>query len=216
MITYCVGDNAKKREIFIRNGLKRDALCADNDELLAVVEGEKGKFFVQGKIPFGNMRVGEYISYQRSIVQQKRVDESENDKYNRLFKFALRLNKKMRSLDIFKYRYAQILSRYGIGVKRIYLNFDSLLYTRRNKKKMQLLLKKLKKFFAVSVAINDYRFIPQGAKVQNYLPSGDIQSLFLGSFVTQKSKKKCISKEIKMGLKSKIKSVIFFKQNQNG
>ena len=48
MITYCVGDNAKKREIFIRNGLKGDALCADNDELLAVVEGEKGKFFVQG------------------------------------------------------------------------------------------------------------------------------------------------------------------------
>ena len=122
----------------------------------------------------------------------------------------------MRTLDIFKYRYAQILSRYGVGVKRIYINFDSLLYTKRNEKKLQQLLKKLKKFFTVSVAISDYRFIPPSAKVQNYLPSGDIQSLFLGSFVTQKRKKKCLTKDIKLRLKSKIKGVVFCKKNQNG
>lgn len=208
MITYCVGSSLKKREQFVKNGLKSEALYADNDEVLRVISRGDDKVFIRGKIPFSNMCVGEYIRYQRATTCEKPTATPEIEQYNKVLGLGLKFSKKMGALDLFSYRKAQILSRYNGSVRQVYVNFDGLLFSKRNNKKLQKLLESLKKFFTVFVAVTDYRFIPSGQKVKKFLPNGDTVTIKLGDYVSRKQSKKSLPKVDKSELKRKIKSVV--------
>ena len=192
MTVYCVGNAFIKRAEFRKNGKRADALCLDNDEMFVVPAGRNNAYFARGETPFGNFKVGEYITYHRTAIVGRDVKKKESEYYNRFFGFGLKLNKKMRTLFSSQYKMAQLLSRYTLNVRNVYIVFDGVEFTKKENAQFNSMVKNLSRFFNVFVSISDYRFIPQGACIRYYGMSGESKQIDLSSFVSTRKKRRVI------------------------
>ena len=101
----------------------------------------------------------------------------------------------MRSLTSAQYRTAQFLSRYTIDTRKVYIVFDGIEYSAKNKKSLDNMIRELSKYFHIFISVSDYRFIPQGATVRHYQLSGEQTQIDLSNFRANKSGKKTIKNE---------------------
>ncbi len=168
MIIYCFGDATRMKNEFEAAASRRDALVAQNDEVVATTESDGRGYVAEGEIPFGNMTVAEYVSYNRSTALGRRIRDEETKYYAKLFGMRIALRRKLKTLDSIDFRAVQILASYDMAVREVYLRFDSLAYSKRAAAKLGGLLRKLSKYFNVYAAVSDYRFAPRGATVRYY------------------------------------------------
>ena len=192
MVVYCVGNAFIKRAHFRKNGALDDGLCLDNDEMLAIPRGKGGAYFARGETPFGNFTVAEYVAYHRSTIVGRKIKKAETKYYNRFFAFDLKLNRKMRSLSVSQYRMAQLLSRYTLNARKVFIVFDGVEFSGRENKRLKMLVASLSKYFNVFVSVSDYRFIPLGATVRHYDKDGQQTQIDLSLFTTTKRRKSIV------------------------
>ncbi|MBR2988544.1 MAG: hypothetical protein IKC64_02330 [Clostridia bacterium] len=195
MVVYCVGNAFIKRAEFRRLARGKEGICLDNDDMLVLPRSVGKTYFAHGETPFGNFKVGEYIEYNRSLILGRRIKRTETKYYNRFFSLKLKLNKRMRSLSSVEYRYAQFLSRYTIDVRKVYIVFDGIEFSAKNKKRLDQMVGELSKYFHVFISVSDYRFIPQGATVRHYQLNGEQAQIDLSSFRANRSCRKVIKSE---------------------
>ena len=186
MITYCIGDIKEKRKHFLEQAVDEKNEYLDNDELLAVREENGKTMFAVGEIPFSNMKVVEYITYQRSSITKNSVCFREIKYYGKLFALNLPLRKKMRSLSVIDYRKAQFLSSYTLTVRSIYINLDGVLYSAKNRKQLENIISGLRRYFHLYIAVSDSRFIPLGAVIREYKREGGYDEVNSGGYKMQR------------------------------
>lgn len=215
MITYCLGDAAVKRAAFRLAGKASDAACADNDEVLGAFDYGGKRWFAIGDAPFGKMTVAEYVAYQKSLVTKSPVRDAEIAYYARVFNLKSRISTRLKRLNPTEYRLAQLLARYDLGVKDVYLNFDGLCYSRGAAKAVARVCERLGKRFSVFVAVGDYRFIPRGAAIREYSVDGRATDVELSRYVGRRASVRALRRaagcaEAFPGVKSRVKSAAVF------
>ncbi len=189
MITYCIGEVNAKRKHFLEKSVSECNEYLDNDELLAVKEENGETLFAVGEIPFGNMKVSEYIVYQRSNAMRRTVPMREVKYYGKLFFLDLPFRKKMNALSVIDYRKAQFLANYNLAVREVYINLDGLPFNRKNRKKLENLISGLRRYFNLYISISDSRFIPQGALIREYKKDGQYAEVNSGGYKIKSVKK---------------------------
>lgn len=163
MITYYIGNIREKRKLF--NDRKEGKAVADNRDVLADF-GFNGKVcMVLGGIPFGDMRVGEYVLYACAL---KPVRPDSSDKVKALLRRAglnIPLCKKMSALSRLQYRCVLLATEIGDDTREVWLNLDGIAYSPLTKLSAVAALKRLSAHFDnVHVSVSDYRFIPASAR----------------------------------------------------
>lgn len=171
MIMYCLGERALIEKEFTAAGERHEALNLGDDEVLFTTIADGKRYAATGEVPFGNMSVLEYVSYNRSTALGRRIRDDETRYYARLFGVKVGLKRKLKTLDPIDFRAVQFLSLYDMAVRETYLRFDSLDFSRAARKKLHSLIRRLGKYFNVFVAVSDYRFVPFGSAIRFY--SGD-------------------------------------------
>ena len=193
MIVYCLGDRALIEKEFAAAGERREALNLNDDEVLFSSVSDGVRYAATGEIPFGNMSVLEYVSYNRSTALGRRIRDDETRYYARLFGVKIGLKRRLGSLDPIDFRSVQFLASYDMSVREVFLRFDSLLFCPKNRKKLLSLVKRLSKYFNVFVSVADYRFVPRGSAVRYY--DGDrAVTVPVNSFVTRKKSRRFAAK----------------------
>lgn len=188
MAVYCVGDISAKRTAFRKQ--ESGKICIDNDEVLStVVDGNK-VYFLIGSVPFSDMKVIEYISYQRALLCKNQTHESEIKYYARLFGFKIPLKRKMKRLDALFYKMAQCLAKFSLPTEEIYINLDGLDFTKKRATVLKKMLRKIENYFKVFVSVSDYRFIPTASAVRLYNSDGTTCEINRSSYECTRSKKK--------------------------
>ena len=189
MIVYCMGERALIEKEFAAAGERRESLNLNDDEVLFTSVSDGKRYAATGEIPFGNMTILEYVSYNRSTALGRRIRDEETRYYARLFGVKLRLNRRLRSLDPVDFRAVQFLASYDMAVRETFLRFDSLGFSRAVRKKMQSLIRRLSKYFNVYVSVSDYRFVPYGSAIRYY--SGEkAVTVPVADFITRRRPKK--------------------------
>lgn len=167
MVVYCLGDIKIKREAFLSEGEKLGKLCLDNEEVLGAVPAENGgTVFGIGENPFAEMKVADFVYYEG------RIKKKESLRLARVFSLRLPFNKKMRSLDTASLRAAQLLAHFDRSTAELYINFDGVVPSRKNKKRLTRLLRAISSYFDIYVSVSDSRFIPPFKRIRRYDKNG--------------------------------------------
>ncbi|MDR0425716.1 MAG: hypothetical protein LBH24_00940 [Clostridiales bacterium] len=183
-----MGDVKAKRKAFL-DARASNRLCLDNDEILAVYPKDGKTYFVEGEIPFAAMSVAEYVAYSKSLIRKVPVRDRETAYYLKLFRTGLSPSNRMKRLTTVEYRSVQLVAGYDLSVTALYINMDGYLYTRRNARALERMLKSLSRFFKLHVAVTDFRFMKNAETVVCYAPDGNTTTLTLKGFVSEKTKK---------------------------
>lgn len=173
-VMYVLGEAKLKRNIFSKTD--KSALYLDNDEILFTVAVGSNTYFAVGSIPFGDMKVSEYLRYMRAFSSSNEVKKQEKSDYRRIIKamsLGISLNKKMKTLGAIEYRAVKLLSHLRTGLREIRLNFDGLEYTKKNKARLLRFVNGLKKYLEVYVLVSDYRFVSSQSSVICYGEMGE-------------------------------------------
>lgn len=69
------------------------------------------------------MSVAEFVAYSKSLIKAQPVRDRETAYYARLFGFKLSVKRRLKSLDVPKYRMAQFLAKYDLVRPRRFHKF---------------------------------------------------------------------------------------------
>lgn len=174
MVVYCLGSPEAKRARLKCAEKESGTMCLDNAEVIYTFREGGDTYFALGDIPFKELSVAEYVAYERSLGPNPVVGEREIGYYTRLFSFALRPGTKLGRLDAVRFRMAQLLAAYDLSVRRAYVNFDGMLYSRRAAKRLDAFIRGAGKYMDLYVYVSDYRFLPAGATVRYYSTGGQV------------------------------------------
>ena len=183
-VVYCLGDIKAKREAFAFEGEKEENLYLDNCEVLGAIKADGQTVFGIGENPYGNMTAEEFIRYESG----KR--KGETLRLMKIFGVKVALNKKIKKLKAVPLRIVWLIARYGASVKTLYINFDSLLPTSKNKRQVKDAVRLLSRYFDVVVSVSDSRFIPEGSKIRRYESEKKFCEIALNKYRIEKGKKK--------------------------
>lgn len=179
-VKYLLGDYAKKRR-FMRAGV--GYIYADNDEVCRVVRLGGQDYFYTDKHPFAEFTAKQYADYisslsrlidkKRSRLNQPAPSLEDKTALNQLSHSQVEeiirqthfrpSNKKIKSLSVLEVRLLTILARYECG-KQIRINLDGWEFSPKNKANLSKLVKILRKYSEVWVAVSDPRFLMSQSK----------------------------------------------------
>ena len=163
MITYYIGNVKQKREWFRMR--RAGAALADNGDVLADFRWRGKVCFVMGDIPFGNMRVGEYLAYARALKTDTSLSGVQAARLLRKAGIKADPRKKMAALPREIYRAVLLAAALEEDTRTVWLNFDGIAYRRRVARRIHAVLRRLNRSFAeVHASVSDYRFIPKKAR----------------------------------------------------
>lgn len=162
MITYYIGNIKQKRAWFRMR--REGAALADNSDVLADFQWRGKVCFVMGDIPYGNMRVGEYLAYARALQTNTSLSGKAAAMLLRRVGIRVDPRKKMSALPRETYRAVLLAAALEENTRAVWLNFDGIAYRRRVARRIRHMLACLSRSFAeVHAAVSDYRFIPKKA-----------------------------------------------------
>lgn len=162
MITCYIGNVRDKRRLFLTP--RAEAIVADNCDVLADFRLGGKVCFLLGDIPYGDMRVGEYLSYARAL--QTRLPLSAAKVRELLCGAGLNVSprRKMSSLSRIAFRAVVLAAKLDTGVREVWLDFDGVPYSLHAKHQARRILKRLsRRYENVHAAFSDYRFLFRGA-----------------------------------------------------
>lgn len=171
MVTYCTGSITAKRRAF-RNESGEETVNVDNDEVLATFTLNKKLYVVVGTVPFSNMTVQQFVASSRALRTNLPLKRSALKELLVKVGVRRRLGRRMGSLMPAEYRAVCLAAKLEITTKNIYVNYDGLEYSRRNRKVLSRFLKIWGKTYNVFAAVSDTRFIPKKAAVLRYTENG--------------------------------------------
>ena len=173
MVTYYIGNVRNKRRLFREHG--PETATADNCDVLADFKFGGKVCFVLGDIPYGDMRVGEYLAYARALKTQLPLSAKQAKELLRRVGAQVSLERKMSSLSRLVFRFVLLASVVDEDTEEVRINLDGIAYSRRTRRKMRLLVKRASRGYGcVRVAVSDYRFIPKSARVMAVTADGSV------------------------------------------
>lgn len=185
MVVYCLGDIKAKREAFIAEGEKEGKLCLDNEEVLGAIRAEEGgTVFGMGENPFANMKVADFIYYDG------RIKKKESKRLAKVFALKIPFNKKMSALDTVTLRAATLLARFDKAATQLYVNFDGLLPSAKQKARLARFVRSLSGYFDIYIAVSDSRFIPPYSRLRRYDERGSFCEIAPARYRIEKGRKR--------------------------
>lgn len=162
MITCYIGNVRDKRRLFLTP--RAEAIVADNCDVVADFNLGGKVCFLLGAIPYGDMRVGEYLSYARALKTRLPLTATET----KILLFSAGLDcspqRKMSSLSRVAFRAVILAAKMDENVREVWLDFDGVPYSLRAKREVKKILKRLSfRYEHVHAAFSDYRFLFRGA-----------------------------------------------------
>ncbi|MDE7395394.1 MAG: hypothetical protein K2M95_04680 [Clostridiales bacterium] len=162
MITCYIGNVRDKRRLFLTP--RAEAIVADNCDVLADFRLGGKVCFLLGDIPYGDMRIGEYLSYARAL--QTRLPLSAAKAKELLHGAGVRISprRKMASLSRIAFRAVILAAKIDTAVREVWLDFDGVPYSLHAKREARRILKRLsRRYENVHAAFSDYRFLFRGS-----------------------------------------------------
>ena len=163
LIICYLGNVREKRRLFLTP--RAGAIVADNCDVLADFRLNGKVCFLLGDIPYGDMRVGEYLSYARAL--KTCLPLSSKGAKELLCGAGLKFSpqRKMRSLSRVAFRAVMLAAKFDPSVREVWLDFDGVPFSHRAKKEAKRILTRLsRRFVRVHAAFSDCRFLFRGAK----------------------------------------------------
>lgn len=154
-IRFLLGDYAEKRKYLRESG---SYAYADNDEVDGVIRIDGKDYFFLSSHPFGDFTALQYLSYCRALINFAPLSEREMKDMCSLLGVRLAPNRKLKKFPILKRRLISLIATYKPGGE-LRINLDGYCYTRRRKKALTRMIKKLARYAPVTVAVSDSRFI---------------------------------------------------------
>lgn len=173
MVTYCLGSAGAKRRDF-RSKKGGGVVTLDNDDVLADFLLDGKQCFVIGELPFGDFCVSDYICYHRAL--KTKLPLRTKAIRNLLHRCGSKAGayRRIARLDRLEYRKLQLAAKLEDDTHTVYVNFDGLPYSRKNKAKMDALLRSWQKF-TVFAAVSDSRFVQKGCSQVEYFSDGAVR-----------------------------------------
>ncbi len=164
MVTYYIGNIRDKRKYFRR---KREyAASADNCDVLADFRLGGKICFVLGDIPYGDMRVGEYLGYACALKTRLPLNDAAAKEMLRRVGLRVNLDRKLRRLPREIFRVLLLATAVESSTREVWLNLDGVAYSFFSRKRIRRMVRRMKKNYEnVHVAVSDVRFIPRRARV---------------------------------------------------
>lgn len=162
MIKYYMGDVRQKRFLF--RSQKTNAAVADNSDIIADCKLNGKICFVLGDIPFGDMCIGQYLSYARAL--KTKIALSDYAKRALLKKAGVRVSlcRKMKTLPRELFRGVALAAAIDDDSKQAWLNLDGVAFSHAARRRVRRMLRGVERHFSeVHVAVSDSRFIPKKA-----------------------------------------------------
>ena len=173
LITYYLGNVQKKRAYF-RSHFK-DNVGVDNCDVTASLNLNGKECIVLGDIPFGNMRVGEYICYSRALTEKLPLTHAAAKMYLRRAGLKVSINAKLGQMDRLTFRLVLLSAALRDEVKDIWLNLDGIAYSPVVASRIKRTLKKIEGGRVnLNVAVSDYRLVPKKAKAVTVTSDGKV------------------------------------------
>lgn len=164
MLTYYIGNVREKRRLFRK--YREGGANADNADILADFPLDGKVCIVLGDIPYGDMRVGEYLCYARALTSSAPLSLSAAKALLRKCGAPVSMRRKMRTLPRYLFRAVLLSAAVQNDTGQVWLNLDGIAYSHAVKSAVRHMLRRMMRAFAeVHVAVSDYRFIPRGARV---------------------------------------------------
>lgn len=162
MITCYIGNIRDKRRLFLTP--RAEAIVADNCDVLADFRLGGKVCFLLGDIPYGDMRVGEYLSYARALKTRLPLSAKATKELLRNAGGACSPRRKMASLSRVAFRAVLLAAKFDSSVREVWLDFDGVPYSHAAKREAKRILKRLsRRYENVHAAFSDYRFLFRGA-----------------------------------------------------
>jgi hypothetical protein len=153
MLTFVFGNCDQKRRYFSSFG----RAFIDAYQTIKVEEKKGKTVVISGSRPFGTITAEDYVAYSRALCG----DETTPAKLLSAFNYRDCLDKRLNKLDAFEYRKVLIAARCGTDEKKLYIDFDDVIYTRRTAARLKKFCADLKKFDLVLLC-SDLRFFTRG------------------------------------------------------
>lgn len=171
-VFYCTGDIMAKRRFF-KSQTAQDAVSIDNDDV-SVSFMLDGKFYcVLAQIPFKNFTVGQYVSYQTVLKNNRPLLTKEIKAILKRVGLNISTNKKLNRLSRIQYRLVNLAARLDLAHKRMYINLDGVFYTAKASALLNKVLKTIKAD-EINLSVSDSRFITKGANIKCFSPDDSI------------------------------------------
>lgn len=180
MITCYLGNVRDKRRLFLTP--RPGAIVADNCDVLADFRLNGKVCFLLGDIPYGDMRVGEYLSYAQAL--RTRLPLSSKGAKELLYAVGVTCSpqRKMRSLSRIAFRAVMLAAKLDPSVRAVWLDFDGVPFSHRAKREAKRVLKRLsRRYGEVHAAFSDARFVFSGAKCVT-LASGGVHNTVVRTY----------------------------------
>ena len=173
MVVYCTGNPGFKRRDF-RKCRGGGVINLDNDEILAYFTLDGRGYCVTGNIPFGSFTATEYVVYTRALLGEVPFGVKAARKKLQEVGFKGGKNRKLSRLSPIQYRAASLAAKAEPETRTVYINFDGLPYTYKNRRQIKRFINHAAKRFMLFVAVSDTRFIPKNSTVSVYENDGTV------------------------------------------
>ena len=173
MITCYLGNVRDKRRLFLTP--REGAIVADNCDVLADFRLNGKVCFLLGDIPYGDMRVGEYLSYAQAL--RMRLPLSSKGAKELLYGAGLTCSpqSKMKSLSRVAFRAVMLAAKFDSSVHAVWLDFDGVPFSHRAKREAKRILTRLaRRYSEVHAAFSDSRFLFSGVTCVT-VTAGEVQ-----------------------------------------
>ncbi len=180
-IIYCIGSPESKRRFF-RKSVSEEFVYADNDEVLASVSKNGCTYFLIGDMPFADMTVRQFVSYNGSIIRRGKTQREGLGAFLwKSCRTVILYKAAVKNMPRVAYRAMQCYALITEKTAEVALNFDGTEFSRRNMRNIRRLAGYLARRFRVMVSVADARFIPAGGTVRRFFESGEYLELSLSA-----------------------------------
>ncbi|MCI8459011.1 MAG: hypothetical protein HFE46_05035 [Clostridia bacterium] len=179
MVTYYIGNIREKRFLFRK--YKTRAAVADNCDVLAHFKLNGKVCFVLGDIPYGDMRVGEYLAYARALKTRLPLTDAAAAALLKRAGVRVGVHKRMRALPREVFRGVLLAAAVDDDTQSAWLNLDGVPFSWRARGRVRGMVRRMaRQYGEVHVAVSDYRFIPRKASAMavanNAMSCGRVKS----------------------------------------
>lgn len=168
-IRFLLGDYAEKRK-YLRESA--NYAYADNEEVEGVIRISGKDYFFLSAHPFGDFTTLQYLSYCRALVNYSPMTKHDMSNLCAMLGINLSPNKKLKSYSVLQRRLISLAASYKPGCE-FRINLDGFGYTRRRKRQLKKIAKRLAIRGKVTIAVSDTRFVFKHATAE-YIKSGYI------------------------------------------
>lgn len=189
MLSYVLGNSIKKRARFVR--IKSDEELYIDDMSIACDVIKNGVYYYATESrPFKNIRVGDFISYSRSLFDKDAINKKHVRSLLKSVGYKGSLRQKISKVSAIDYLKILVCSKVKDTTRVLYLNLDVFSYSIKNLKRLKKLAYDLSNF-TLYFLVSDLRFCENGDEILYLNSSSELVELS-GEYKRKKTSKRKI------------------------